>query len=190
MREYLERITGVIPEKDWKLFKALAFQESKKRGDILLDFNKKCRHIWFLRKGAVRKVENVNGMMKTTHFYVAPFMFTVYRSLLRDVPSLMSIICEEDCEFDVIPYSALTKLYNQSHTIERIGRVMAEHQYIEEFDLRRILLNFDALQRYEYLETNQPEIFQHFQLKDIATFLGITPVSLSRLRKSRWDKRS
>ncbi len=190
MREYLEHITGAIPEKDWVLFKALAFQERKKAGDIILDFNKKCRHIWFLKKGAVRKIENVNGMMKTTHFYVAPFMFTVYRSLLRNVPSLMSIICEEDCEFDVIPYSELTKLYNQSHTIERIGRVMAEHQYIEEFDLRRILLNFDALQRYEYLEANQPEIFQHFQLKDIATFLGITPVSLSRLRKSRWDKRN
>ena len=89
-----------------------------------MDFNKKCRHIWFLRKGAVRKAENVNGTIKTTHFYVAPFMFTVYRSLLRDVPSLMSIICEEDCEFDVILYSELTKLYNKSHTIERMGGVM------------------------------------------------------------------
>ncbi len=189
MRAYLEHITGPIPEKDWLLFQALAYSENRNKGDVLLDFNKRCRHIWYLKKGAVRKIENINGVAKTTHFYVGPFMFTVYRSLLRGLPSLMAIICEEDCEFDVIPYSGLVELYNQSHTVERVGRIMAEHQYIEEFDLRRALLHMDALQRYEYLEEHQPEIFQHFQLKDIATFLGITPVSLSRLRKVRWNNR-
>ncbi|MEM9329145.1 MAG: Crp/Fnr family transcriptional regulator, partial [Bacteroidota bacterium] len=111
------------------------------------------------------------------------------KSLLRQEPSNMAVICEEFCEFDVIPYSGLTQLYDRSHAIERVGRVMAEHQYIEEFELRKMLLSLDSLERYEYLEVNQPEIFQHFQLKDIATFLGITPVSLSRLRKTRWDRR-
>ncbi|MEM1323862.1 MAG: cyclic nucleotide-binding domain-containing protein [Bacteroidota bacterium] len=189
MRNYLEKITGPIPDEDWKLFEALSYADTKKKGAVLLDFNKKCKDIWFLKKGAVRKIDNINGAIKTTHFYVAPFMFTVYRSLLRGVPSTMSIVCEEDCDFEVIPYKDLVKLYRQSHAVERVGRIMAEHQYIEEFDLRRILLNMDALQRYEYLEQHQPEIFQHFQLKDIATFLGITPVSLSRLRKTRWDNR-
>ena len=101
----------------------------------------------------------------------------------------MAVICEEYCELDVIPYTKLTQLYDRSHAIERVGRVMAEHQYIEEFELRKMLLSMDSLERYEYLEMNQPEIFQHFQLKDIATFLGMTPVSLSRLRKILLDKR-
>lgn len=189
MREYLEKITGKISDKDWNLFEKLTYQDSRKKADSLLDFNKICKDIWYLRKGAVRKIENVNGIIKTTHFYVAPFMFTIYRSLLREEPSTMAILCEEDCEFDVIPYANLTQLYEQSHAIERVGRIMAEYQYIEEFELRKMLLNMDSLERYEYLESNQPEIFQHFQLKDIATFLGITPVSLSRLRKLRWEKR-
>ncbi len=189
MRAYLEQITGRIPDSDWKLFNDLTFHEAKNKGDVLLDFDMLCKDIWFLRKGAVRKVDNIDGSIKTTHFYVAPFMFTVYKSLLREEPSNMAVICEEHCEFDVIPYIKLTKLYDQSHAIERVGRIMAEHQYIEEFELRKMLLSMDSLERYEYLEMNQPEIFQHFQLKDIATFLGITPVSLSRLRKIRWDKR-
>ncbi|MEL6655512.1 MAG: cyclic nucleotide-binding domain-containing protein [Bacteroidota bacterium] len=189
MRDYLEHITGRIPDQDWEAFQALSYPEQRKKGDVILEFGKQCKHIWYLKKGAVRKMENINGTNKTTHFYVASFMFTVYRSLLRGVPSLMSIVCESDCEFDVIPFSELVKLYDQSHAVERVGRIIAEHQYIEEFDLRRALLNMDALERYEYLGTHQPEIFQHFQLKDIATFMGVTPVSLSRLRKLRWDKR-
>ena len=164
MKKYLEQIAGKIPVKDWTLFKEITFQEQRLKGDTLLEFNKKCRYIWFLKKGAVRKIENINGTLKTTHFYIAPFMFTVYRSLLRDLSSQMSIICETDCEFEVLLYSDLVALYNHSHPIERVGRIMAEHQYIEEFDLRRVLLNMDALQRYEYLEANQPEIFQYFQL--------------------------
>ncbi len=188
MREYLEQITGNIPDDDWNLFVKLTAQENKNKGDLLLDFDQTCTEIWYLRKGAARKIDNINGDIKTTHFYVAPFMFTVYKSLLRSEPSTMAIVCEEDCELDVIPYKRLKQLYDESHAIERVGRVMAEHQYIEEFELRKILLGMDSLERYEYLETTQPEIFQRFQLKDIAPFLGITPGSLSRLRKIRWAK--
>jgi hypothetical protein len=60
---------------------------------------------------------------------------------------------------------------------------MAERQFVMEFELRKQLLNFDALERYEFLIKTQPYIFQRFALKDIASFIGITPVSLSRLRK-------
>lgn len=188
MRTFLEHITGPIPENDWQLFEELACPETRKKGEILLDFQEHCKQLWFLKKGAVRKIENVNGTIKTTHFYLAPMMFTVYHSLIRDLPSDLSIVCESDCEFNTIPYRELVQLYHRSHAIERVGRIMAEHQFVEEFNLRRIWLNMDALQRYEYLEESQSEVFQHFQLKDIATYLGITPVSLSRLRKVRYEK--
>ena len=44
-------------------------------------------------------------------------------------------------------------------------------------------------QRYEYLESERPEVFQRFVLKDIASFIGITDVSLSRIRKERMAKK-
>jgi hypothetical protein len=188
MRSYLEHITGPIPDADWQLFEQLAYPEQRQKGDILLDFQARCQQVWYLEKGAVRKVENVNGTLKTTHFYLAPVMFTVYHSLIREQPSDLSIVCESDCAFSTIPYRELVQLYQRAHAIERVGRIMAEHQFVEEFDLRRTWLNLNALERYEYLEESQPAIFQYFQLKDIATYLGITPVSLSRLRKVRYEK--
>lgn len=185
MREYLEQITGKISDKDWKLLIKSMSPETKKKGEILLEFDRKCKHIWFLKKGATHKLYNENGKSRTTHFFIAPTIFTVYEELLLDKVSPLSIICAQDCELYKIPYAKLIELYNQSHFIERIGRLMVEHHYVKEFIKRRTFLTMNASQRYEYLETHQPEIFQYFQLKDIATFLGITPVSLSRLRKNR-----
>ncbi|HKK67641.1 MAG TPA: hypothetical protein VJ946_05490, partial [Bacteroidales bacterium] len=94
-------------------------------------------------------------------------------------------ICEEDCEFLMLDIKELDGLYRQSKYIERVGRRMAEEEFIQEFSMRRMFLKLDALQRYEYMEKNHREILRRFQLKDIATFLGVTPETLSRLRKLR-----
>lgn len=138
-----------------------------------------------MTKGAVRKLEMDHGIEKTTHFYVAPKVFTVLHSALTGEPSDLSIICEEDCEFLTLDTQELHLLYQQSIYIECIGRRMAEEEFIEEFSMRRMFLKLDALQRYEYMENKYPEILKRFQLKDVATFLGVTPETLGRLRKLR-----
>ena len=127
--------------------------------------------------------ENLNDQEKTTHFFIENNLFIDYHSVLTNKPSEIGFKAEDDCILQQIPYDKLLSLYNQSHYLERIARVMAERQFVQEFELRRQLLNFDALQRYEYLIETKPYIFQRFALKDIASFIGITPVSLSRLRK-------
>ncbi len=110
-------------------------------------------------------------------------------SVLTKQPSELFFQATENCQISQINYLNLEKLYKQNHKIEHIGRVMAEMQFIGEYNRRKQLLNMDALERYEYLENHQPEIFSRFALKDIASYLGITPVSLSRLRKYRYNKK-
>lgn len=190
MKTYLEKITGKpISEEGWALLSGIrSFQEAKK-GELLISEGSRCNQIWYLAEGAVRFHENVNGEYRTTHFFVSPAMFTTYHSLITGAPSELNMEVVEDAKLEVLPYDKLKALYDTSHELERIGRIMAEYQFIAEFDRRRMLLNMDALERYEFLEANQPEVFQHFQLKDIATFLGITPVSLSRLRKYRSERK-
>jgi CRP-like cAMP-binding protein len=186
MRAYLENITNnKIIDKDWELLSGITYPEEFQKGKLLLKEGEKCNSIWFLSKGAVRFYENVNGEYRTTHFFTSPSMFTVYHSLVTGAASEISIETVEEVKLEVLPYKTLSALYNENHAIERIGRIMAEHQFVAEFNRRRMLLNMDALERYEFLEAHQPDVFQHFPLKDIATYLGITPVSLSRLRKYR-----
>lgn len=185
MRKYIENITGSLPDVDWKLYQQYLKVMKAKKGETILHFDRPCKTIWHMTKGAVRKVEMDNGIEKTTHFYVAPKIFTVLHSALTGEPSYLAIICEADCEFLTLDIEQLEYLYRQSIYIERVGRRMAEEEFIEEFSMRRMFLKLDALQRYEFIEKKHPEILIHFQLKDVATFLGVTPETLSRLRKSR-----
>ncbi len=187
MREYIEHITGALPDSDWQLYEQHLKPTNAKKGQIILELNKPCKTIWHLTKGAVKKVEIDKGINKTTHFYTAPKIFTVLHSALTGEASDLFIICEEDCEFLELNFDKLQYLYRQSIFIERIGRRMAEEEFIQEFSMRRMFLKMDALQRYEYMENEHPEILKRFQLKDVATFLGITPETLSRLRKLRFS---
>ena len=190
LKKYLEQITGEsIPDHDWNLLSSIIVHKNIVKGNLLFETAMKCEEIWFLKSGAVRYFENVNGEYKTTHFFIAPSMFTVYHSLITGMSSELSIEAYEYLDLEVLPYPKLKELYTKSHLLERIGRIMAEYQFVSEFNRRRMLLNMDALERYEFLESSQPEIFQRFQLKDIATYLGITPVSLSRLRKYRMSRK-
>ncbi len=188
MRNYIERIAGKLPDEDWKLYERCLKVVKSKKGQVILSIHQPCQTIWHMTKGAVRKLELDNGIEKTTHFYVAPKVFTVLHSALTGRPSDLSIICEEDCEFLTLDVKQLAGLYQQSIYIERIGRRMAEEEFIEEFSMRRMFLKLDALQRYEFIEKEHPEILKRFQLKDVATFLGVTPETLSRLRKLRLSR--
>ncbi len=188
MRNYLDQTTGKLSDEDWAFIQSIIRRQKVAKNELILEEGKTCQNIWFLEQGAVRMFELQDGTENTTHFFLAPTFFTVYHSLLTATPSELFIKAEEDCILQTLPYKALSALYQQSHALERIGRIMAEINFMAEFDRRRMHLNMDALQRYEQLEARQPEVFQRFQLKDIATYLGITPVSLSRLRRYRSKK--
>ncbi len=189
MKAFIEEIIGnPLSAEDWTLLSGIIKKKEVKKGDLLIQEGQVCKYIWYLEAGAVRYYENVKGDYKTTHFFLSPSMFSVYHSLITGHPVEINIEASEDLQSLALPYRDLKELYNKSHMLERAGRIMAEHQFMAEFDRRRMLLHMDALERYEYLEKNQPAVFQHYQLKDIATYIGITAVSLSRLRKYRIER--
>jgi len=185
MRSYLERISGPLPEADWLCLSEMLRRQEIPAAAFILRAGEVCRDIWYLEEGAVRFFEGKGEREHTTHFFLAPAFFTVYHSVLQGLPSEVFIRATERCRLWRLPHDRLQAAYAQSHHLEHIGRLMAEQQFIAEYERRRLLLHTDALGRYEHLERHQPEVLKRFSQKDIASYLGITPVSLSRLRRSR-----
>lgn len=185
LKIFIEKVFGIIPEKDWKLLNSIIEPLTVKKGTEILSIGKCCKHLWFLSRGAVRAFEINDGLEKSNYFFTDYSLFIDYYSIATGQTSELCIIAEEDCEILAMDYAKLLELYNQSQLLERIGRIMAERQFVIEFELRRMFLKMDAFERYEYLISHRPEIFQRFALKDIASFIGVTPVSLSRLRKMK-----
>lgn len=184
-KSFIEQVFGRFPEKDWELLDNICESKTVIRGEEILSIGKKCKSLWFLVKGAVRAYELNDGMEKSNYFFLDKSLFIDYYSITTNKGSDLCFIAEEDCELLEINYQKLLNTYNESQILERIGRIMAERQFVIEFELRRLFLTKDAFERYQYLNENKPEIFQRFSQKHIASFIGITPVSLSRLRKLR-----
>lgn len=114
--------------------------------------------------------------------------FTNYYCWVTGNASDITFQTVEPSEIIVIDYPKLEELCTQHHIFDTIGRKIAQRIAVDEFYLRKLLLNCSATERYEYFERERPEIFQRFALKDIASFIGITDVSLSRIRKERLRK--
>lgn len=183
LKIFFESLFGQMPLSEWQLLKEIVVPITVQKRSDLHKIGKQCKHLWFLEKGAIRVYEYSNNQERTTHFFIENSLFIDFHSIWTNSPSEIGFRAEEDCIIQQIDYGQMLSLFDKSHYLERIARLMAERQFVMEFELRRLLLNFDALERYEYLIRTHPYIFQRFALKDIASFIGITPVSLSRLRK-------
>ncbi len=185
LKKFFEQLFGQVPQSEWELLKTILEPIEIPKGTDIHKIGRHCKHLWFLEQGAVRVYEYSNETERTTHFFIENNLFIDYHSVLTNSPSEIGFKAEENSLLQQMPYDKLLSLFDKSHYLERLARLMAERQFVMEFELRRQLLNFDALERYEFLIKTQPYIFQRFALKDIASFIGITPVSLSRLRKMK-----
>jgi CRP-like cAMP-binding protein len=189
MKKCLEKNFGSISDATIDIILQIAEPVFVAKNEIILHYGSVCKHLWFLEKGAVKGYELNNGENRNTHFFMEDSFFTNYVSLLTNQPTELEFRAVEDCNLLKINAKALENLYAKYHELEHIGRRMAELQFISEYNLRKLLLNMTATERYEYIEANQPEIISRFSQKDIASYIGITHVSLSRLKKLRFDNK-
>lgn len=184
----IESVVQRFPDQYRKMLDDIATTRQFDKEVYILEEGKYCNHLWFINKGAVKAFEPVNGNERVTYFFLDSMFFTNYFCWVTAKPSDITFQTVEPSEIIVIDYPKLEALCTKHHIFDTIGRKIAQRIAVDEFQLRKLLLNYSASDRYEYLEKERPEIFQRFALKDIASFIGITDVSLSRIRKERLRK--
>lgn len=180
---YLENIQNLTPSSIDSLARLSSVVRLKKN-EILQQIGKTCRTIYFVNHGAARIFYYKDGLEITEYFAFEKDLIIRAESLFTNQPSQKGIICMEDTEFISIPSEPLFSLFDSHHDIERLFRKLIQNAYVE--TVRRIeLIQFNtAEERYQALLANHPEVLQKVPLKFIASYLGITQVSLSRIRGS------
>ncbi|MNP97120.1 Cyclic nucleotide-binding domain protein [compost metagenome] len=151
------------------------------KGHILLKANKVESNIYFIKKGLVRAyVERDNEV--TFWFGKEGETVISMKSYVEDQPGYETIELLEDCELYELKTENLRKLFNEDVHIANWGRKFAEKELIKTEE-RLISKQFkNASERYLELMKDHPELLQRVQLGHIASYLGITQVSLSRIR--------
>ncbi|SIS66865.1 cAMP-binding domain of CRP or a regulatory subunit of cAMP-dependent protein kinases [Zobellia uliginosa] len=152
------------------------------KGHILIHADTLETSVYFIKKGIVRAYVNHEGNDITFWFGTAGETIISMKSYVENKRGIESIELLEDCELYRLQTTKLQQLYLQDIHIANWGRKFAE-QNLKTTEERLISSQFrTAKQRYRELLKNTPHLIQRVQLGHIASYLGITQVSLSRIR--------
>lgn len=182
LEKYLEQELQ-IDSKNVDLFVAQFELRNLSKGEYFLRNGDFCKQIAFINKGAMYCVYNKDGIDKIDEFSFENDFITDYLSILTQAPSDKDIICLENCEILVANTQKLNDLYQQHPIFERIGRLMAERLFINWHLKAKSLLMDDAETRYRNLIGLRPALPQRVPQYLVASYLNVSPETLSRIRK-------
>lgn len=139
---------------------------------------------FFLESGIIRSYTiDPEGDDITTNFYSARQVVFEVSSFFTRSKSKETIQALTDCHGYVISFSVLNDLFHTIPEFREFGRSMLVKGYVALKQRTLSLIHETGEERYASLINNKPEIFQNAALKHIATYLGITDTSLSRIRR-------
>ena len=162
--------------------KTISKKISISKGNSILNIGERSENLFFIEKGLLRGYYFDDGKEVTNWFAQETEFATCFYSFIADKPSFEIIQALEDCELIQIPYYRLQNLYKSFPETERIGRVITENYYIK-LEERILSLQFKtAKERYQKLVSTKASLLQRASLGQIASYLGITQETLSRIR--------
>lgn len=183
--QIIESIKLFVPlnKKEEDAFVEILEVKQFKKKDFLLKEGQVCNKVSFINSGCMRLFYNVEGVENTVQFFFADSWYTDYASFLTGRSTIENMQALQPCEVVQFKKDDLYKLYNLFPIFDRVGRVMAENAFLSLSQLNKMLTNEDPELRYLNLLKQRPELVQQIPQHYIASYLGIKPESLSRIRK-------
>ena len=158
------------------------------KGECIIKAGEAQENLYFITKGIVRNfIETDSGETKIYNFRLENMTVTGYAhyNYKDNLTALVNVQCIEDCTMIQVPLVSIHYVINHVKFGERLGRLLAEAHIIE---MMNYVINRDSksiIERYDILEKEYPNIHQRVPQRMIASYLCITPVHLSNLKKSR-----
>ncbi|MBC7390661.1 MAG: Crp/Fnr family transcriptional regulator [Opitutaceae bacterium] len=181
---FLESIALITPlsVKAKDALTAIAKPVTFLKNQTLLEEGSICEYLYYVEKGCLRGFTNQDGNMATYWFAMERMFATSFGSFISRTASRESIMAIEDCDLISIHYPDLEKLYSQFHEFETVGRIISQEYYLRLEDRTYNLQFLSAKERYEQLILSYPSLLQRVPLGYIASYLGISQETLSRIR--------
>jgi len=182
IRQLLETFAP-ISDNDWQLFNSKLNPKTFPKKSIVLKKGSVETHLSFIESGILRlyipKVEND----LTFGFVFANEFVSAYDSFLTQAPCNYQIEAITNTTLWQLSYQDLQTIYSETEVGNEIGRKNAEGLFLKKSGRELSLLNKSAEERYLDLFTERPNLIQKIPLKFIASYIGVTPQALSRIRR-------
>ena len=156
-----------------------------KKGEVFEHVGEPARWIGFVKTGYLKYVvhNEAEGKEYSMAFVFEGEMVGDYPFCFYGDVSDVSIVAGEDCTLYVMEGAEFNQLFEESIDAMRSGKIIAEHLFIQAYTRLLSFYRADAKTRYMELLQRCPHIVQQLPLHEIASFLRVTPVTISKIRK-------
>lgn len=173
-----------MTDDDIALLDAMTSAFERPKGGTLLEPGQVCDSIYFLTEGAFRMYYvDPDGREINYRFALANNFMVDFQSFLSREPSCYYWQAMENARGVAFRYVDVQRAYQQSRNWERFGRLMAEQVYQQVNERIELLQFLSPQQRYLRVMATQPDLVRYVSQFQLSSYLGVTPESLSRIRK-------
>ena len=182
LKKYLEQFSP-LPARDWKFFVSRLHPRTFRKKDLILPSGTVENYVNFIDSGIIRYFVLEEEKDITFEIAFENSFATAYDSFLTRTPVWYAAEALTDVFLWSIQYDHLQEMYAMTSVGDRVGRLAAEQLYIRKNKRQMSFLKDDAETRYLNLMKDYPHLLQHVPLKYLASYIGITPQALSRIRR-------
>ncbi|MBF2708688.1 Crp/Fnr family transcriptional regulator [Flavobacterium soyangense] len=185
---YFSRIMPITKEEADAISATMVIKHYKK-GDILLKEGQISTEAYFVLEGCVRQYYIVDGEERTANFFTEEQWVISLNSFSNNLPSNHYMACSTDCFLVVGNREKEEDLYGRFPKLETVARKVMEKNFVEQQEIMASYTTDSPEQRYIKLFNSRPELFKTIPQYQIASYIGVKPESLSRIRKRIIAKR-
>lgn len=153
------------------------------KGGLLIKPQQYVKWFYFLDKGCMCYYTEDAAGVKVMEFFTENDFFTDLYAYIEEIPSASYLSATEDCTIYAISKEDVLRSFDHSHDLERFGRLSMQSAFVAMFRRNNHLKNMTHQERYVRLLQKRPGLFQRVPQYLIASYLGLTPVGLSKIRK-------
>ncbi len=172
-----------LTEDDWSFLATHLQKVEVKKREVILAYGQAEKYIYFLEKGLIRSFTEKQDREICLDFAFEKQIFCSFISLSTQSPSLICLQALMPSTLIRLPVAAMQTWLDGSKPAERLMRRIIESLHVEKLQKEMKMLTMTAEENYEKLLQESPNFVQYIPVKDMASYLGIHPDSLSRIRK-------
>jgi len=188
LRTHIDKRVNLTDEEFAAIFKFFIPKKLRKR-QFLLNEGEVCKHIGFVNSGCLRQYTiDSKGAEHIIQFAIEDWWVSDLNSFLSGKPATDNIDALEDSEVLLLEKSARDELLNSCPKMEKFFRILIEANHVATNERISDSLSTSAEERYLNFIKTYPKIFEQVPQNQVASYLGITPQSLSRIRKELTQK--
>lgn len=182
LKEYLNSLIH-FTESEMDVFLLLFTKKQLKKDEYFAIEGEFSSSLAFISTGIVRAFyRNNQGYEYNKTFFSKKGFIGAYSSLITNQENKINLQCLTDCSFLIADFSKIKKLYDTNPKIERLARILAELYFVSKEKREIELVMMDASERYTIFQKEHPKLENRIPQYHVASYLGITPTQLSRIR--------